>query len=98
MSDWYEDPPIFAAVKRTDIEDRVALVQQLLAAGADPNSPAYNGHLPLGISNIWHDHVLMRTLLQGGADPNAISTDNSILSAVVRHFPVENTEESRETR
>ncbi|MEE2785967.1 MAG: hypothetical protein VX589_01420 [Myxococcota bacterium] len=95
MSDWFPDPPIYAACQQKD-ENRLRVVRALLAEGADPNAPDYRGYPPLASWAVRGDLELIDLLIEGGASPNALSRANHILGEMVRDFPAQRTPEDRD--
>ncbi len=55
--------------------DMPAMVQALLAAGAEPNVSCFYGSTPLMVAATIHEPDSVRQLLEAGADPDAVSND-----------------------
>ncbi|MEA3212126.1 MAG: hypothetical protein QOE70_5183 [Chthoniobacter sp.] len=60
------------ALLQAIVAAKFELVENLLAAGADPNRRSIDGHLPLLIAVGNHDFRIVETLLRHGVDPNGI--------------------------
>lgn len=94
MTDWFADPPIYAACTAKE-GGRVEAVRALLLEGADPNAPDYRGYPPLAAWAVQRDPALMDLLLEAGADPNAMSRGNRILGDAIRQYPFQRTPEDK---
>ncbi len=84
MSAWHPDPPVYAALNRDGVEDRVALVRTLLRQGEDPNATDHRGRPPLSVPCVWDDPALLDLLLAGGAQPDAPSHGHGILGGIIQ--------------
>ena len=83
MTSWHPAPPIYAALIQDGVDDRVALVQDLLQQGEDPNATDHLGYHPLSVPCVWDNPTLLNILLEGGAQPNASSHGNGILGEII---------------
>jgi len=61
------------AVSNVGSGSSLEIVRALVAAGADPNFPAYSDNYPLA-SAIYHGPALVRILLEAGANPNQLES------------------------
>ncbi|KAF5006771.1 hypothetical protein FDECE_6859 [Fusarium decemcellulare] len=95
MKGGYQRLPIMEAVRHRDI----ALVEQLLQAGADPNTFVRSGLFALHVAIHNQDLEIARALLDGGADPDFLCENkqfNAVKSA--RERPLGSGEEFWATR
>ncbi|HAN30742.1 MAG TPA: hypothetical protein DCQ06_04025 [Myxococcales bacterium] len=82
MSQWFADPPVYAALNRAT-GDTLSALEAALAEGGDPNAADYRGYVPLGCSAVRNDPQLMAALLRAGADPNAMNRGNYLIASTV---------------
>jgi ankyrin repeat protein len=81
---------VYHGLLRASAEGDVTAVERLLSAGATPDVRDGRGRTPLHIATFAGHHAVMRTLVAGGADPNALEHDRYdivTIAAVANDLP-----------